>query len=75
MYSLKEKDLMPGSPCEFEATGETKEETNQKMLEHAKTAHGEEMAKMTPEQTDATMKRADELLSAQDATPETTPQA
>jgi predicted small metal-binding protein len=66
MYNLKEKDLMPGSTCEFEATGETKEETNQKMMEHAKLAHAEEFSKMTPEQTQQTMSRADELLSAQD---------
>lgn len=67
MYSLKESDLLPGSPCDFVDTGATKEEANQVMLEHAKTVHGEEFAAMTPEQTAATMQRADELLSAQDA--------
>lgn len=66
MYKLKESDLMPGSDCDFEATGETKEETNTAMMEHASTVHSDKFAAMTPEQTEATMKRADELLSAQD---------
>lgn len=66
MYSLKEKDLMPGTECEFEATGETKDEVNEKMLEHAKQAHADTFSQMTPEQSQQTMQRADELLSSQE---------
>jgi len=44
MMKLTCKDMDAASTCDFEATGETKEEVAGKMLAHAKVAHADHVA-------------------------------
>ena len=46
MMKLTCKDLNSQSTCPFEATGETAREVAEKMMEHAKMEHSDDLAKM-----------------------------
>ena len=65
MYTLSCKDLDPAGECEFSATGETKEEVTQKMMEHAGMAHKDKMDSMTDEDKKMMGDKINQVLSAQ----------
>ena len=50
MMKLACKDLSPNTTCNFEATGNTKEEAAAQMMAHAKAEHAADLAGMTDAQ-------------------------
>ena len=67
MKTLNCKDV--SGMCDFVAEGETNEEVKQKLADHGKEAHPEEMSKMTEEEKMKMDKKEDELLAAQTPMP------
>ncbi len=44
------KDINPNTTCDFEVSGDSAEEVAEKMIEHAKTNHSEDVKNMTDEE-------------------------
>ncbi len=63
MYSVSCKDL--GADCDFRVSGETIEETKNKMFAHAKEDHGDQIANMSEAEMAGMDKKLEDFLAAQ----------
>lgn len=65
MKILKEKDLVPGLVCEFEASGKTSKQIQKKYANHFDTFHQKQRGQLTKKQINAIDEKAFEILSLQ----------